>query len=157
MQTKKKLNFYNGRMKRISRLILSSLIFGSVITSPAIAAEQAILEEIIVTATKREQNVRDVTSVVNVVGGGDIDKLAVFNFDDIERVTSGLQLTQVNPRNATIASKGHKVLFRVPPLQGVRYLSTPKSLICKRLKVMCAVPYLEVLMAAISRRRLMYH
>jgi len=106
MQTKKKLNFYNGRMKRISRVISSSLIASSLLASPAMAADQAILEEIIVTATKREQNVRDVSSVVNVVGGADIEKLAVFNFDDLERVTSGLQLTQVNPRNATIALRG---------------------------------------------------
>ncbi len=95
-------------MKMKLKLISSSIILGGMMAgiSPAYAQSPTILEEIIVTATKRAQNVRDVTSVVNVVGGDEISKLQLLDFEDLERVTSGLVLTQSNPRNATIALRG---------------------------------------------------
>jgi len=94
-------------MKIKLKLIASSIMLGAIMggVSPAYA-QITTLEEIVVTANKREQNVRDVSAVVNVVGGEEIDKLQLLTFEDLERVTSGLQLTQSNPRNATIALRG---------------------------------------------------
>jgi iron complex outermembrane receptor protein len=95
-------------MKTKIKLISSCMILGSLVGAvvPAYAQPTFVLEEIIVTAQKREQSLRDVTAVVNVVSGAEIEKLNLLNFEDIERVTSGLQLTQSNPRNATIALRG---------------------------------------------------
>ena len=94
-------------MKTKLKLIASSVILGATMggVSPAFA-QGVILEEIVVTATKRAQNVRDVSAVVNVVSGDEIDKLQLLTFEDLERVTAGLQLTQANPRNTTIALRG---------------------------------------------------
>ena len=78
-------------------------------TSPMSLAQddnRQLLEEIIVTATRSEQNIQDIASTVNVVTGDRINELNLFQFEDLERVTSGLQLTQVNTRTATITLRG---------------------------------------------------
>ena len=89
----------------LNRKLLSSLMVFAGMTTAA-NAQNVILEEIIVTAQKRSQNVRDVAATVNVVAGSQIDELSLLTFEDLERVTSGLQLIQPNPRNATIALRG---------------------------------------------------
>ena len=95
-------------MKTKLKLISSSIVLGSLLAgvTPAYAQQGGTLEVIVVTAQKRSQDVRDVTAVVNVVSGDEINKLNLYSFEDLERVTSGLQLTQSNPRNATIALRG---------------------------------------------------
>ena len=70
------------------------------------AQDALVLEEVIVTAQKRDQNVRDVAATVNVVSAATVNDYSIINFSDLERYTSGLALTKTNARNNTISLRG---------------------------------------------------
>ena len=76
--------------------------------------ENVVLEEIIVTAQKREQSLRDLAASVNVVGGKAISDYNVLDFTELENVTTGLFLTRQNARNAIVSLRG----LRVDPESG---------------------------------------
>ncbi len=115
-------------IKSFRAAIATTLIFGSatgVLLQAAFIAsaaenvdesvnESAVLEEIIVTAQKREQNLRDVAASINVVGGEVIDDYNIQDFTELETVTSGLFLTRQNARNAIVSLRG----LRVDPESG---------------------------------------
>ena len=59
------------------------------ITAPGMA-QDLVLEEVIVTATKRESTIQDIAATVNVVTGEDIDRFSSLGFADLETQTAGL-------------------------------------------------------------------
>jgi outer membrane receptor protein involved in Fe transport len=65
-----------------------------------------VLEEVIVTAQKRESTVQDIAMTVNVVTGDSIDKFSSLGFADLESQTAGLTLATPNARAPTIAMRG---------------------------------------------------
>lgn len=73
--------------------------------SPAVS-QNLVLEEVIVTATKRESTVRDVAATVNVVTGENIDRFSSLTFSDLETQTAGLSLPTPNARSSNIAMRG---------------------------------------------------
>ena len=74
-------------------------------SSPALT-QSLVLEEVIVTAQKRTENVQDIAATVNVVTGQDLTKFEAFNFNAIEQQTAGLTLSSPNARNSSIAMRG---------------------------------------------------
>lgn len=87
-------------------LLTTAVLFAGSIATPAMAQNNLVLEEVIVTAQKREQTQQDIAATVNVVGGDVIDNFAVFDFGDVEQLTAGLSLTTVNSRNSNISLRG---------------------------------------------------
>lgn len=77
----------------------------ALVAAPGIA-QNLVLEEVIVTAQKRTENVQDIAATVNVVTGADLNKFETFTFGDIEQQTSGLSLSSPNARNSSIAMRG---------------------------------------------------
>jgi iron complex outermembrane receptor protein len=75
--------------------------------SPLLA--QPVLEEVIVTAEKRAENVQDIAATVNVVSGQDLEKFQTFDFSAIQQQTAGLTLASPNARNNIIAMRGVSV------------------------------------------------
>jgi outer membrane receptor protein involved in Fe transport len=71
-----------------------------------VAAQELVLEEVIVTAQKRESSLQDISATVNVVTGDAIDKFSALSFDDIEAQTAGLSLATPDARNPRIAMRG---------------------------------------------------
>ncbi|MBP6682983.1 MAG: TonB-dependent receptor plug domain-containing protein, partial [Halioglobus sp.] len=69
-------------------------------------AQDLVLEEVVVTAQKRTENVRDVAATVNVVSGANIERFAAFDFTALQQQTAGLTLAQPNARNSTISMRG---------------------------------------------------
>lgn len=67
---------------------------------------QMALEEVIVTAQKREASLQDISATVNVVTGDALDKFSSLNFEDIEAQTAGLTLATPNARNQNVAMRG---------------------------------------------------
>ncbi len=67
---------------------------------------QLVLEEVVVTAQKREASVQDVSATVNVVTGDALEEYASFSFADIAEQTAGLTLVSPNARNNNIAMRG---------------------------------------------------
>ena len=88
-----------------------TLIAGAVIAASATLAENAlaqglVLEEVIVTAQKREASVQDISATVNVVTGDAIERFNTFSFGEIEEQTAGLSLDTPNARNSKISMRG---------------------------------------------------
>ena len=54
------------------------------------ALSQAVLEEVIVTARKREESLQDIPVAVSAIGASDIQQLALNDLDDLAKVTAGL-------------------------------------------------------------------
>ncbi len=76
---------------------------------PAFAddAAEPQLEEIVVTAQKREQNVQSVPLSVQVIGQTQLAAAGIENFEDFNRVAPSLLVrTDVTPINATVAIRG---------------------------------------------------
>ncbi len=69
-------------------------------------AESFSLEEIIVTAQKREQSLQDVPSTVNAIQGDALTDMKLFNFSDLEQVSPGLDLRSIDGRAGSIALRG---------------------------------------------------
>jgi len=61
----------------------------------------AQLEEVIVTAQKREQSLQDVSGTVNVYSGDELDSLAAFQLSDLSKISAGLVVP--NPSFANVA------------------------------------------------------
>ena len=96
---------------RCPAMLRRTLLAGAV---AALAAAQAgagdlVLEEVIVTAQKRSENVQDIAATVNVVSGDSLDKFAAFDFRSIEQQTAGLTLSAPNARNNYISMRGVSV------------------------------------------------
>lgn len=87
-------------------LTTTAVLYAAGLTTPAMAQNDLMLEEVIVTAQKREQTQQDIAATVNVVTGDVIDNFAVFNFSDIEQLTAGISLTTINSRNSNISMRG---------------------------------------------------
>jgi outer membrane receptor protein involved in Fe transport len=87
-------------------LLTTAVLYAAGLTAPVMAQNDLMLEEVIVTAQKREQTQQDIAATVNVVTGDLIDNFAVFNFGDIEQLTAGISLTTVNSRNSNISMRG---------------------------------------------------
>jgi outer membrane receptor protein involved in Fe transport len=87
-------------------LLTTAVIYAAGLTTPAMAQNNLVLEEVIVTAQKRQQTQQDIAATVNVVTGDVIDDFAVFSFKDIEQLTAGISLTTINSRNSNISMRG---------------------------------------------------
>jgi iron complex outermembrane receptor protein len=70
------------------------------------APAQPTLEEIVVTAKKRRQNLQNVPQTVDVVRGSDVRKLDLFQFDELQNVVAGLGLNENGGRGQNISLRG---------------------------------------------------
>ncbi|HEY7379079.1 MAG TPA: TonB-dependent receptor, partial [Steroidobacteraceae bacterium] len=79
-------------------------------TGAATAQEQpaagATLEEVIVTATKREERLQDVPESITAISSDDILKRGLFQMDDYARLVPGLTVSDREPGGTTIVFRG---------------------------------------------------
>ena len=71
---------------------------------------QAALDEIIVTAQKKDDTLQTVPMTVNAVTAETISKYNLLDFKDIQSVTPGLTIKSQDNRTSTIAMRGVNVL-----------------------------------------------
>lgn len=86
--------------------ILASTILLSSISSLSYAVESILLEEVIVTAQKREQNLQDVGVSVTVMSGDQMSALGFTNTIDIAAQTPNLTYQQFHPTLTNINLRG---------------------------------------------------
>ena len=86
---------------RTLNLSLSSIILVLSLAVPASSGAQ-VLEEIIVTAQKREQNLQDVGISVTAYTGEQIKELGLADTVDLTTMTPGLQYTVPNAEGSQI-------------------------------------------------------
>ena len=79
------------------------------IVQPAIAqpaADSGALEEVVVTATRRAENLQDVPVSVSALSGEQLEKLKFFDFKDMAAATPGLSMTSTYREPGVIAVRG---------------------------------------------------
>ena len=89
-------------------LIATSLTAMTALAVPALG-QGLVLEEVVVTATKRPSTVQDIASTVNVVSGESLEDFSTLTFADLENQTAGFSLGTPNARTSTIAMRGVQV------------------------------------------------
>ncbi|ADG10255.1 TonB-dependent receptor [Caulobacter segnis] len=74
--------------------------------APAAAPEGIQIEEVVVTATKRSENIQNVPSTVTAVTGETLQKLNILSFQDVQKLTPGLDLDNGGGRAQKISLRG---------------------------------------------------
>ena len=72
------------------------------------AQNELVLEEVVVTATKKEENVQTIAETVNAVTGSDIDDFQIRELSELSQLVSGVEFTQIDPRRSTVTIRGQK-------------------------------------------------
>lgn len=95
----------------LPRSILPALLFtAAVTTSPAIAqdegAEENVLEEVIVTATRREENLQNVAIAVNVMDSEYLDAQHMYQIKDVIDKSPGTSFTLLNKMQNAYSMRG---------------------------------------------------
>ena len=65
-----------------------------------------VLEEVVVTATKKEENVQDIAQTVSAVTGSTLDDYQIRDLSELAQIVSGVEFTQIDPRRAKIMIRG---------------------------------------------------
>ena len=86
-------------MKSIS--IVGMAVAATLLTGTAVAQEGAQLEEVVVTATKREQTLQDVPVAVTVTTAETLEKAAIQNITDLASLIPSLRVTQLQTSTQT--------------------------------------------------------
>lgn len=89
-------------------LVTLAAVFGIQLLhpTPTLAQKGVTLDEIIVTANKKDEMLKDVASTVNVVTAAMADEFVVLDFQEVQGLTPGLTLTRIDPRTFFISLRG---------------------------------------------------
>lgn len=83
---------------------------GNTTSSAGSASQQrlseAALDDIVVTATRREERLQEVSMSVNVATGEQLEKFKIFDVKDVAQLAPGLELTNTTGRNNTTTLRG---------------------------------------------------
>ncbi len=74
--------------------------------APAASADASVLQEIVVTARKREENLQDVPLSVDVFTKKDLQNLAIANFDDYAQKVPSISYISVGPGTQLFVMRG---------------------------------------------------
>ena len=95
-------------MKRLFALL--TIIAFTAVPSISFAQESnLVLEEVVVTATKKAENVQDIAQTVNAVSGSALDDYQIRDLSELAQLVSGVEFTQIDPRRQTIIMRGQKL------------------------------------------------
>ena len=73
---------------------------------PAVRSDQSVLEEVTVTARRREESLQSVPMAVSVVGGELLDKSSTVNTQQLAQLVPALYYNSANPRNTAYTIRG---------------------------------------------------
>ena len=87
---------------RASSLNIVALFYLSMVASPVVVAKQgAILEEVIVSARKRDENLQGTPIAITSITGEAIDESKLFTVSDIEQISPNLSFSSSNNGNSS--------------------------------------------------------
>ena len=92
-------------MKRLLS-VLTIIAFMAIPTTTFAQDNTLVLEEVVVTATKKEENVQDIAQTVNAVTGSTLDDYQIRDLSELAQIVSGVEFTQIDPRRAKIMIRG---------------------------------------------------
>ena len=76
------------------------------LSGAATSANELALEEIVVTAQKRSESLKDIPATVNVLSGDMLKDFNANRFADLESLTAGLQITSLSGRSGRMSLRG---------------------------------------------------
>jgi len=97
-------NHKSVSLKRTLSIAIAAAI-GSY-TSASSAQSNLVLEEIVVTAQKRDQSLQEVPSSVSVITGSALNDYQMKSFADLEQLTPGLVADNLDARSGSISLRG---------------------------------------------------
>ena len=93
-----------NKIKRIAPIFLSTLCFS---ITPTLHAQERIIEEIIVTSTKKEQTLQEIPIAVSVTSADTIQKAGILDLKDLQSVVPSLRInTLQNSTNTNFIIRG---------------------------------------------------
>ena len=95
-------------MKRLFTLF-TIVVFATSSSYTFAQNSELVLEEVVVTATKKEENVQDIAQTVNAVSGSTLDDYQIRDLSELAQVVSGVEFTKIDPRRQTIIMRGQKL------------------------------------------------
>lgn len=78
----------------------------AVMACPVSAQSELVLEEVVVTAQKRDQSLQDVPSSVSVISESMLNDFEMNDFSDLEQLTPGLVMENRDARSGSISLRG---------------------------------------------------
>ncbi|MEE4202841.1 MAG: TonB-dependent receptor [Halieaceae bacterium] len=83
-----------------------SLLAMAVVGAGAAQAQTSILEEVVVTATKRESTIQDLPFSINAQTQADIQRSGATNLEELSRNVAGLTIQNLGPGQSQVAIRG---------------------------------------------------
>lgn len=99
-------NFFRPVAALLALAATANLAWAQSDNENSTAMEGNVVEEITVTAQKREQSVQDIPLTVNSEQGETLRDYTVFDFDELQKLTPGLNSQKINGRTGTVALRG---------------------------------------------------
>lgn len=95
------------RKTRLSASVSAIIAAASMTALPLpLSAEALAIEEVVVTAQKKAENIQDIPSTVNAFSGEALAEFQVRNFEDVANLTPGLSLDRLSPTVSAISLRG---------------------------------------------------
>jgi iron complex outermembrane recepter protein len=95
------------KLKPIASVVmLSSLATAGAMAQTAGSEEILVLEEVIVTAQKREANSQDIAISMSVQSGEDMDNIAAFDFRELSKLAPGVEFQGTDAVSGSIKMRG---------------------------------------------------
>ncbi len=90
---------YKGEKMTLKNALLSGVMLGCAASALPASAQQLVLEEIVVTAKQREQNLQEVPLAITVFSTAELDRLGVDNVQDLAQFTPNFNIYSGNGRH----------------------------------------------------------
>lgn len=101
-----RLNPIAKAVKRHSLQLQAPVVAASLIVAPAVYAQDSAIEEVLVTATKRELSLQEVPISMQVLDETTLDELNINNFDDYIHFLPNVSSQSVGPAQSTVYMRG---------------------------------------------------
>jgi iron complex outermembrane recepter protein len=95
--------------RTVSEVVAAGLVLAGGSVHAETAAPTAGLEEIVVTATKREEKLHDVAMGITALGGNDLDRRQELGYTDFAAQVPGLSIEGVDPGRNRVILRGENV------------------------------------------------
>lgn len=96
--------------RRARRVLLGATALSSLLLAPSLAsaqqADQTAVEEVIVTATKRDATIQDIPFSINAQTEKDIQRSGAVTLEDLSRNVAGLTIQNLGPGQSQVSVRG---------------------------------------------------
>jgi len=92
------------RLKRLSQAVMLSTLAAA--NADIYASDEFVIDEIVVTAQKKAESAQDVAISMSVQTAEALDNIAAFNFEDVSKLSPGLEFAGKDPVGGSIKMRG---------------------------------------------------